>query len=141
MKILRINILIFIFVKLAFISCNPLNNENVSDKILITDSLGNIIGGNFNQWCLADSNNQIYAKPPFPNPVTDTLNIIITNKKVTYSDIRIFFEDGQEVVNQRITFFGTRRYKISKSDYGYNNELKLLTIQIDSFICQGYIQF
>ncbi|MBE2256801.1 MAG: hypothetical protein IAE65_11435 [Ignavibacteria bacterium] len=130
-----------VFVNVVLISCNPINSENVSDKILITDSLGNIIGGNFNQWCLADSNNQIYAKPPYPNPVSDTLNIEISNKKITYSDIRIFFEDGQEVVNQRITFFGTRRYKISKSDYGYNNELKLLTIQIDSFICQGYIQF
>lgn len=134
---------IFLLLILCVCSCVvPVDSKNVSDRIMITDENGVILGGK-DDWCfdrIQTSQITTQFKPAFPNPVQNNqvqINFEIGNT----TDVLIYFEPRTVIFSHSLSP-GSYFLRLETNTLGYKDEVKILKmVTSDGFKCEGSIQF
>lgn len=134
---------IFILSTIALCSCIvPVDSKNVSDRIMITDENGVILGGK-DDWCFERvQTSQIVTqfKPAFPNPAQNNqvqINFEIANS----TDVLIYFEPRTIIFSHSLSP-GSYFLRLQSDTLGYKDEVKIIKmLTSDGFECEGSIQF
>jgi|SRR5690606_5835774 len=137
--IARIHIL---FAALFLFSCNdePLGPFTVDEKILITNSEGQIIGGNYNDWRVQNPITGLQLQsPPFPNPTQNSACAIKFSSSRERLRAYIEYPDGTQDI-----FFIPTNSSVTHYIYGpgFDNEVQFIKVYVkDTLFTSGHIQF
>jgi hypothetical protein len=106
------------------------------NTILRTDEQGNVLGGDFTDWCY-DSNYVGYKLyPAFPNPTDSVVHIRFSIP--TVSTVKLYF-DNEIFINNEQRQPGTYQITISKGTYSAG--IRKIYFNANYFNCSGDIQF
>lgn len=124
---------------IIYLSCsdNPTSSSvgtPLSYPIWKTDSLGNDLGGDSNNFCFSPGNGHCsYLKGVYPNPVNNNFYIRVTsNASVNSADtVSLYFLNNNDSVwickNQPVVL-GTYNYYLKKDSLGFSPGLKQLNM-------------
>lgn len=127
----------------ALYSCeNAVEPGYYDPRIMMTDSNGNIIGGDTTAWCpVIDPVHTEFAVPyAYPNPSKNgKTNIYIINNQI--ASLMVYFDDGN-VLLDNVSGYNFFVFEIDGRKFGYKNTVRKLIVKTSNGQeCSGYIQF